>query len=168
MGRTNAEWHRAHRMPKNPTVEQRIAWHRAHAQNCNCREMPEGIRKLIESDRAAASPGTPVRLFSYGTLQQENVQLATFGRRLEGAADALPGYASFLLEITDPQVLATSGERFHPIVRETGNRADSVPGTVFAISEAELAAADDYEVSDYRRVLVRLASGLDAWVYVKA
>lgn len=109
-----------------------------------------------------------VRLFSYGTLQQENVQLATFGRRLEGAADALPGYASFLLEITDPQVLATSGERFHPIVRETKNPVDSVPGTVFVISEAELAAADEYEVSDYRRVLVRLTSGLDAWVYVKA
>jgi hypothetical protein len=108
------------------------------------------------------------RLFSYGTLQQENVQLATFGRRLEGVADALPGYASFLVEITDPQVLATSGERFHPIVRETGNPADGVPGTVFTITGAELAAADDYEVSDYRRVLVRLASALDAWVYVKA
>ena len=32
-------------------------------------------------------------LFSYGTLQQENVQLATFGRRLEGRPDRLPGYA---------------------------------------------------------------------------
>ena len=29
-----------------------------------------------------------VWLFSYGTLQQEDVQLATFGRRLEGRADA--------------------------------------------------------------------------------
>src|SRR5689334_5312839 len=31
-------------------------------------------------------------LFAYGTLQQEAVQLATFGRRLEGVEDALPGY----------------------------------------------------------------------------
>jgi len=29
-----------------------------------------------------------------------------------------------------------------------------------------LVAADAYEVSDYQRVSVRLASGLDAWVYV--
>ncbi|MBN9036546.1 MAG: hypothetical protein J0H53_10775 [Rhizobiales bacterium] len=63
MGRTNAEWHRAHRMPKNPTVEQRIAWHREHAQNCNCREMPESIRKLIETGtgKAPAGPEAPPR-----------------------------------------------------------------------------------------------------------
>jgi gamma-glutamylcyclotransferase (GGCT)/AIG2-like uncharacterized protein YtfP len=109
-----------------------------------------------------------VRLFSYGTLRQENVQLATFGRRLDGAPDRLPGYATALLEITDPQVLATSGERFHPIVRRTGDPADSVAGIVFAVTPAELEAADTYEVSDYRRVTVRLASGIEAWVYVKA
>jgi len=109
-----------------------------------------------------------VRLFSYGTLQLENVQRETFGRLLEGAADALPGYSRTMVEITDPDVLATSGERFHPIVSASGDPADSVVGTVFLITEAELAAADEYEVSDYRRVSVRLASGLDAWVYVKA
>jgi hypothetical protein len=31
-------------------------------------------------------------LFSYGTLQLEAVQLATFGRKLNGAADGLPGF----------------------------------------------------------------------------
>jgi len=30
-------------------------------------------------------------LFSYGTLQEERVQLSTFGRRLSGEPDALPG-----------------------------------------------------------------------------
>lgn len=108
------------------------------------------------------------RLFSYGTLQLERVQRETFGRLLEGSADALPGYARTMVEITDPAVLATSGERFHPIVSETGDPADSVAGTVFAITPAELHAADTYEVSDYRRVAVRLASGTDAWVYVRA
>lgn len=109
-----------------------------------------------------------VLLFSYGTLQQENVQRATFGRQLAGEPDALPGYARTMVEITDPEVLATSGERFHPIVSRSGDPADSVTGTVFRITEAELVAADNYEVSDYRRISVRLASGLDAWVYVKA
>ena len=55
-------------------------------------------------------------LFSYGTLQQEDVQRAAFGRKLNGMRDALPGWRQELVEITDPDVLAKSGERFHPIV----------------------------------------------------
>ena len=37
---------------------------------------------------------------------------------------------------------------------------------MFAISEAELAAADEYEVDNYRRIAVPLRSGDQAWVYV--
>ena len=109
-----------------------------------------------------------VLLFSYGTLQLAEGQMAQFGRLLDGSDDALPGYAQRLVEITDPDVIAKSGQRFHPIVTETGNPADGIAGKVFAITEAELAAADEYEVADYKRVLVRLKSGRDAWVYVKA
>lgn len=107
------------------------------------------------------------RLFSYGTLQQENVQLATFGRLLKGAADALVGFKQELVEITDPDVLAKSGKRFHPIVSRSDNDADRVTGTVFEISAEELAAADRYEVDDYERIAVTLASGAGAWVYVQ-
>ena len=108
------------------------------------------------------------QLFSYGTLQDKAVQLASFGRELAGQSDRLPGYRQDWLEITDPQVLATSGKTHHPIVTPSADAADSVAGTVFQISEQELAAADAYEVSDYKRVEVTLASGLKAWVYVKA
>lgn len=107
------------------------------------------------------------RFFSYGTLQQENVQLATFGRVLKGTPDALVGFRRELVEITNPDVLAKSGERFHPIVMLSGDYADRVAGTVFEVTAAELASADEYEVSDYQRVSARLASGLTAWVYVK-
>lgn len=109
-----------------------------------------------------------VLLFSYGTLQQENVQLTSFGRLLSGRADAMPGYRCDMLEITDPEVIRTSGKRFHPVVSESGDPADEVAGTLFEITPEELAAADSYEVADYRRVMVRLKSGSDAWVYVKA
>jgi gamma-glutamylcyclotransferase (GGCT)/AIG2-like uncharacterized protein YtfP len=108
-----------------------------------------------------------VHLFSYGTLRQERVQLASFGRRLEGAEDALPGYRRAMVEITDPDVIAKSGKKFHPIVEASGDPEDEVEGKVFEITEAELTAADAYEVSDYKRVLARLKSGLDAWVYVR-
>ena len=109
-----------------------------------------------------------VRLFSYGTLQLEAVQIETFGRTLEGGADALVSFKKTLLEITDPEVLKISGERFHPIVVPSTDPADTVDGTVFWITPEELAAADAYEVSDYQRVEADLASGGKAWVYVKA
>ena len=108
------------------------------------------------------------RLFSYGTLQQDGVQLETFGRRLKGAADALPGFRREMVRITDPAVLATSGADHHPIVMPSDDPEDSVAGTVFEITAEELAAADRYEVADYKRIAVRLRSGTEAWVYVKA
>jgi hypothetical protein len=108
-----------------------------------------------------------ILLFSYGTLQQENVQLSSFGRVLAGTPDAMPGWRQGEIEITDPEVIRTSGKRFHPIVEPSGDPADEVSGTVFRITAAELAAADAYEVSDYKRILVRLKSGSEAWVYVR-
>ena len=105
-------------------------------------------------------------LFSYGTLRQRDVQLSTFGRELDGRPDAIVGYDLDYITISDPHVIATSGSDRHPILKPT-NRADAaVEGTVFAISEAELAAADDYEVDNYRRIAVPLRSGDQAWVYV--
>jgi Gamma-glutamyl cyclotransferase, AIG2-like len=107
-------------------------------------------------------------LFSYGTLQQPEVQRATFGREVPGRRDAIVGYELDWITITDPHVIATSGSDRHPILRPT-DRADAhVDGVALAISQAELAAADDYEVDDYRRISVPLRSGATAWVYVFA
>jgi gamma-glutamylcyclotransferase (GGCT)/AIG2-like uncharacterized protein YtfP len=109
---------------------------------------------------------TPVRLFSYGTLQLERVQLSTFGRLLHGTADAMTGYRLVPVEIADPEVIAISGTNMHTNLVPSADPADEVPGTVFEITAAELAAADDYEVDDYQRVSVRLRSGVEAFVYI--
>jgi hypothetical protein len=109
-----------------------------------------------------------ILLFSYGTLQDEHVQVAGFGRPLQGRPDAMPGYRQTLLEITAADVLATSGRKYHPIVEQSPDCSDEVRGTVFEITAQELVAADKYEVSDYERVSVTLKSGLQAWVYVRA
>jgi hypothetical protein len=113
-------------------------------------------------------PDAPIHLFSYGTLQQEDVQRSNFGRTLAGRPDLLVGHRSDWVQITDPAVIAASGSDRHPIVRPTGDPSDSVAGTLFEISAAELAAADRYEVDDYRRFLVELNSGTRAWVYLAA
>lgn len=107
-------------------------------------------------------------LFSYGTLQQPDVQRATFGRELAGTSDSLVGYEQALVAIDDPEVVRTSGKSHHPIVKYTGDAAARVPGTVFEISARELERADRYEVSAYKRVAAPLSSGRTAWVYVDA
>lgn len=107
-------------------------------------------------------------LFSYGTLQLPEVQRSTFGRELDGRPDAIVGYDLDYVTITDPEVVAVSGSDRHPILRPSAAPGAHIDGTVFAISAAELAAADDYEVDAYRRVSVPLRSGAQAWVYVFA
>ncbi|MER8096141.1 gamma-glutamylcyclotransferase family protein [Streptomyces goshikiensis] len=114
------------------------------------------------------SVAAPYPLFSYGTLQLEQVQLARFGRLLEGTSDALPGYTTSVVRITDPDVIAASGSDLHPVVVPSGDQADAVPGTLFRITGSELAAADDYEVDDYARTEVVLRSGATAWAYLGA
>ena len=107
-------------------------------------------------------------LFSYGTLRQPDVQRATFGREIDGTPDAIVGYDLDYVTITDPRVIAASGSDRHPILKPTDRADAAVEGMVFAISEADLAAADEYEVDDYRRITVPLRSGGEAWVYVFA
>jgi len=41
----NKKWHKQNPMPKNPTLEQRIIWHKDHVRNCGCRPIPQ---KLLE------------------------------------------------------------------------------------------------------------------------
>lgn len=107
------------------------------------------------------------RLFSYGTLCLPQVQAARFGRELAGVPDTLPGHRTDWVTITDPGVIRDSGTARHPIVRQSADPADTVPGTLFTVTTTELAAADTYEVDDYRRVAVRLGSGTIAWVYLE-
>lgn len=108
-------------------------------------------------------------LFSYGTLQQEEVQLSTFGRKLEGEKDLLLGYEPSLVKIADPGVAARLGRTHHDNVRPTGDDWSSVQGTVFNVTDEELATADRFEAEfAYTRIRAALASGKEAWVYIHA
>ena len=94
-------------------------------------------------------------LFSYGTLQQSDVQRETFGRALVGQPDALPAFE-----------LTRSRDGRHANVAFNGQFDSRVTGTVFEVTDLELIEADGYEQADaYSRVQVTLASGRPAWVY---
>lgn len=111
------------------------------------------------------SPDIP--LFSYGTLQRRDVQLATYGRPLEGEADALIGYRLEVLPDRDPNAVRISGTKTHLVVRRTGDPADRVPGVVLLLTADELTATDQYEGTDYGRAELVLESGRRAFVYVE-
>jgi len=94
-------------------------------------------------------------LFAYGTLQQEDIQWETFGRLLDGQPDELRGFE-----------LSISGTE-HANIVFNGRDDSRVAGTVFDITDADLAAADEYERrSNYKRIVVTLLSGRPAWIYV--
>jgi gamma-glutamylcyclotransferase (GGCT)/AIG2-like uncharacterized protein YtfP len=106
-------------------------------------------------------------LFSYGTLQDESVQLSVFNRVLGGSRDAIKGYRLSKVEIKDDEVVRISGLTHH-LILVPADADDTIDGTVFEISDEELLRADEYEAEDYKRVLVPTTSGGQAWVYVQA
>ncbi len=48
MKNINEKWHKAHRMPKNASIEQRIQWHREHQKHCSCRPIPTKLLEILK------------------------------------------------------------------------------------------------------------------------
>lgn len=107
------------------------------------------------------------RLFSYGTLQLDHVQLALFGRTIPMTPDTLAGYRITEIEARDPAAVAASGVEIHKALVADAAAPD-IAGVLLELSAEELAAADDYEGADYRRVEVTFGSGRSGWVYIRA
>jgi len=106
-------------------------------------------------------------LFSYGTLQLPEIQLATFGRPLSGSKDALVGYEPSLGRIADPAIAERLQKTHHNNVVPSPDVNCRVDGTAFEVSDAELLEADVYEAEfDYKRIVVKLGSGRESWLYV--
>lgn len=104
-------------------------------------------------------------LFSYGTLQEEEVQIDLFGRILKGTSDALIGYKMEMIEISDEIFLSRGEEEQQRTLIRSNNENDRIAGTVFEITKEELILADEYEPDVYKRIKVKLESGKEAWVY---
>lgn len=106
------------------------------------------------------------RLFTYGTLQLEDVQRSTFGRKLDGKPDVLVGYRLVMIKIRDEGFVAKSGTADHRNLQFTGDESDTVEGVVFEVTMEELEQSDAYEPEGYERVPVQCQSGLSAWIYL--
>lgn len=95
-------------------------------------------------------------LFTYGTLQEREVQLGVFSRPLTGFEDELPLYILSDKKVAD----------LYPTLRHTGQKEDSIKGQVYTLSHQELQKADIYEGEAYERIQIQLASGKNAWAYI--
>jgi hypothetical protein len=107
----------------------------------------------------------PEFLFSYGTLQRDEVQSALFGRVLAGAPDALVGYTLAPVEVRDEAFLAKGESKNQQTTVRSNDDTDVIEGTALKISTEELLLADKYEPENYERVKVVLQSGKEAWIY---
>lgn len=95
-------------------------------------------------------------LFTYGTLQEKEVQLGVFSRLLGGYDDTLHGH-----RISDIKVAG-----LYPTLEPTHNPQDKINGKVYVLTDDELKKADFYEGDAYERIEVGLLSGKKAWVYL--
>lgn len=139
--------------------------HKALASEC---AQYRNNRRRIYPDSAKHMSQDSEKLFSYGTLQIESVQLAAFGRKLDGKPDALSGYRVELIATNDHEFEIRSGATQHRNLRYTGVASDLVEGMVFQLTKEEIEQADSYEPWDYQRVQVELRSGDTAWVYLNS
>jgi gamma-glutamylcyclotransferase (GGCT)/AIG2-like uncharacterized protein YtfP len=106
-------------------------------------------------------------LFSYGTLQEEKVQRAVFGKAVAGKPDAIVGYDLVPVTISNHEAVAISGKAVHTTLIPAKGESAPIEGVVFHITADDLAAADRYESAEYKRISVVLRSGIEAWVYVR-
>ncbi len=107
------------------------------------------------------------RLFTFGTLQDPDIQRAVFGTVIEGTKDVLEGYIIDHIEYREQDDNLLSGPRRYLAIEPSENSSEFIPGIVIELTEDQLDRADAYEGPAYARIKVVLASGRMSWVYVK-
>jgi gamma-glutamylcyclotransferase (GGCT)/AIG2-like uncharacterized protein YtfP len=100
------------------------------------------------------------KLFTYGTLQHQDIQEDIFGRILKGTPETLVGYIVNTIKIEEE-----FGMIEYPIIVETENPEDIIQGIVYEVTTNDLRQADSYEGKHYKRVEVALQSNEIAWAY---
>jgi hypothetical protein len=107
-------------------------------------------------------------LFSYGTLQDGEVQMELFGRHLIGHTDILKGYNTTEIELNEEGFVGFREREKYLIASISDDENDAIEGTALQVTMDDLLLADEYEPEEYKREHVTLESGKQAWIYLKA
>lgn len=103
------------------------------------------------------------QLFSYGTLQSKEIQMQVFNKILPGTPDQLTGY-----KLKDLKIEEEFGMTDYFVAMPSENTSDFIKGIVYTISTKDLAKADLFESNAYKRVQIKLKSGVTAWIYIES
>lgn len=95
-------------------------------------------------------------LFSYGTLQEPEIQEKILNRRLKGTKAILLGYKKYEKRMMNK----------YPIIEQSDDAKAMVSGILYKVSNYELYKIDLYESLAYTRIQAKLKSSVKAWVYI--
>lgn len=93
----NKEWHLRNRMPKNPTLNQKIQWHADHARECGCRPIPPRLQRIMKDRKPKVIVGVLIKNKNKYLFAKEKLEggrewwiipggKVEFGEKLEAAA----------------------------------------------------------------------------------
>lgn len=97
------------------------------------------------------------KLFAYGTLLNERVQTEVIGRVLGGSPAQVDGYRIL------PNYVVNGVE--YPIA--VRDKAGTITGKWFDVTDTELELLDRYETNDYIRAVLKTIDGTEVHMYVK-
>ena len=98
------------------------------------------------------------KLFVYGTLKDPKLREQVLHIHVNGNRDLLTGF-----RLKDTRI----GDEDYKIIEEDSDSSETIEGLVLELDMNKLRLLDTYEGKDYRRKKVKLASGSEAWAYIK-
>ena len=100
-----------------------------------------------------------IKLFSYGTLCEKDVQLREFGQEfyVESNLDSIIGWDIIKVKM--------DGEYYKVAIPDTD--ASPILGAIVYIPEEMMPMVDEYEGLEYKKINIKTLGGVDCIMYVK-
>ncbi len=100
-----------------------------------------------------------IKLFSYGTLCEKDVQLREFGQEfyVEPDLDYITGWDLIKVKM--------DGEYYKVAIPDEGS--SPIMGAIVHIPEEMMPLVDEYEGLEYKKINIKTLSGVDCIMYVK-
>lgn len=100
-----------------------------------------------------------IKLFSYGTLCEKDVQLREFGQEfyVEPNLDSIIGWDLIKVKM--------DGEYYKVAIPDAN--ASPILGAIVHIPEETMSMVDEYEGLEYKKINIKTLSGVDCIMYVK-
>ncbi len=100
-----------------------------------------------------------IKLFSYGTLCEKDVQLREFGQEfyVEANLDCIVGWDLIKVKM--------DGEYYKVAI--PNDESSPILGAIVHIPEEMIPMVDEYEGLEYKKINIKTLSGVDCIMYVK-